>query len=108
MQAGAETFKNCTIEIPMDEEENGNSNQNKLDDWKLCSFRIDLHENKVLLFVLKFKLFHWICKGDLYAQCLKIAKKVAFNIASEASYIYILSGHKFIKNAKKWSILASF
>ena len=27
---------------------------------------------------------------------------------SEASYIYILSGQKFIKNAKKWSILASF
>ena len=27
-------------------------------------------------------------------------KKVAFNIASEASYVYILSGQKFIKNAK--------
>ena len=26
------------------------------------------------------------------AQCLKITQKVAFNIASEASYIYILSG----------------
>ena len=25
------------------------------------------------------------------AQCLKITEKVAFNIASEASYIYILS-----------------
>ena len=35
------------------------------------------------------------------SQCVKIAKKVAFNIASEASYIYILSGQKFIKNAKK-------
>ena len=30
-------------------------------------------------------------------------RKVAFNIASEASYVYILSGHKFIKNTKKWS-----
>ena len=27
-------------------------------------------------------------------------KKVAFNIASEASYVYILNGQKFIKNAK--------
>ena len=35
------------------------------------------------------------------AQCLKITEKVAFNIASEASYVYILSGQKLIKNAKK-------
>ena len=34
------------------------------------------------------------------SQCLKIAKKVAFNIASEASYVYILSGKKLMKNAK--------
>ena len=27
-------------------------------------------------------------------------KKVSFNIASEASYVYILSDQKFIKNAK--------
>ena len=27
-------------------------------------------------------------------------KKVSFNIASEASYVYILSRQKFIKNAK--------
>ena len=27
-------------------------------------------------------------------------QKVAFNIASETSYVYILSGQKFIKNAK--------
>ena len=31
------------------------------------------------------------------AQCLKITEKVAFNIAS---YVYILSGQKFIKKAK--------
>ena len=36
------------------------------------------------------------------AQCLKIAQKVSYNIASEASYVYILSGQKFIVN------LASF
>ena len=33
-------------------------------------------------------------------QCLKIAQKVSFNIASEASYVYILSGQKFIKMPK--------
>ena len=43
--------------------------------------------------------------------------KVSFNIASVASYVYILSGQKFIKNAKnglnieffeKWDILSNF
>ena len=36
-----------------------------------------------------------------YTQCLKVIEKVAFNIASEVSNVYILSGQKFIKNAKK-------
>ena len=31
--------------------------------------------------------------------CLKITEKVALNIASEASYVYILSLQKLIKNA---------
>ena len=35
------------------------------------------------------------------AQYLKIAEKVSLhNIVSEASYVYILSGQKLIKNAK--------
>ena len=34
------------------------------------------------------------------ARCLKITEKVAFYIASEASYVYILSGKKLIKNDK--------
>ena len=38
-------------------------------------------------------------------RCLKIPKKVSFNLASEASYVYILSGQKLIKNCQ---ILASF
>ena len=42
------------------------------------------------------------------ARCLKITEKVSFNIVSEVSYVYILSGQKLIKNAKKRSILASF
>ena len=35
-----------------------------------------------------------------FSQCLKITEKVAFNIASEASCVYILSGQNFIQNAK--------
>ena len=35
-----------------------------------------------------------------HSQCLKIIEKVSCNMASEASYVYILSGQKFIKNAK--------
>ena len=31
-------------------------------------------------------------------QCLKITEKVSFNSASEASYVYKISGLKFIKN----------
>ena len=33
-------------------------------------------------------------------RCLKITEKVSFNIASEASYVFILSGQKLIKNTK--------
>ena len=33
-------------------------------------------------------------------RCLKITEKVSFNIASEASYVYILSGQKLIKMPK--------
>ena len=33
-------------------------------------------------------------------RCFKITEKVSFNIASEASYSYILSGQKLIKDAK--------
>ena len=46
-------------------------------------------------------------KNYINSRCLKIVEKVSFNIASEASYVYILSGQKFIKNAKMvktWSL----
>ena len=33
-------------------------------------------------------------------QWLKFTENVSFNIASEASYVYILSGQKFIENVK--------
>ena len=42
------------------------------------------------------------------ARCLKITEKVSFNIASEASYVYILRGQKFIKNAKNGPIWRVF
>ena len=36
-------------------------------------------------------------------RCLKITEKVSFNIASEASYVYILNGQKLIfKNDENW------
>ena len=43
-----------------------------------------------------------------WSRCLKIKEKVSFNIASEASYDYILSGQKFIKNAKNGPIWRVF
>ena len=35
-----------------------------------------------------------------FSLCLEITEKVSFNIASEASYVYILRGQKFNKNTK--------
>ena len=37
---------------------------------------------------------------SVHCTLLENHKKVSFNTASEASYVYILSGRKFIKNAK--------
>ena len=42
--------------------------------------------------------------GLTAARCLKITEKVSFNIASEVSYIYILSGQKLTKKAKNGPI----
>ena len=39
---------------------------------------------------------------------MKITEKVSLNIASEASYVHILSGQKLIKNAKNGKFLAIF
>ena len=35
------------------------------------------------------------------SQCLKIIEKVSLYMMSEASYVYILSGHNLSKNAEK-------
>ena len=48
------------------------------------------------------KLFKKWKKPEFLPQFLKITEKVSFNIASEASYVYILSGQKFIENAKNF------
>ena len=42
------------------------------------------------------------------SQSLKITEKVSFNIASEASYFYILSGQKLTKKAKNGQFLRVF
>ena len=41
-------------------------------------------------------------------QCLKITEKVSFNIMSEASYVYILSGQKVHSKCQIWPIFKSF
>ena len=56
--------------------------------------------SKAKLFPLLLKKFFVKVPKPMTTQCLKITEKVAYNIASEASYVYILSGQKFIKNAK--------
>ena len=45
----------------------------------------------------------WPQYNPTKAQCLKITEKVSFNIASEASYAYILSGQKLIKMPKMFN-----
>ena len=47
-------------------------------------------------------------RQDSFARCLKITEKVLFNIASEASYVYILSGQKLKKNAQNGSFWQVF
>ena len=63
------------------------------------SFQLWLHlKSPLVLLSQPQKVAHPVI-GSI-AQCLKITEKVSFNIASEASYVSILSGQKLIKNAK--------
>ena len=41
-------------------------------------------------------------------QCLKVTENVSFKIASEAIYVYILRGQKFVKNAENGPIWRLF
>ena len=54
----------------------------------------------VFYLIKELQLMKWRRDKAASSRCLKITKKVSFNIASEASYVYILSGQKLIKNAK--------
>ena len=55
-----------------------------------------------------YKVQYFFGGSRTSVRCLEITEKVSFNIASEASYVNILSGQKLINNGQKWSILASF
>ena len=73
---------------------------------KCCSsirYHISCHSafNPIIIYYTLFNFTVW-------SQCLKITGKVAFKIASEASYVYILSGQKFIKNVKNWCKMPKF
>ena len=63
-----------------------------------------------ILLILGLQGYCGMCYGTLYSnpRCLKITEKVSFNITSEASYVYISSGQKLIKNAKNGSFWRVF
>ena len=61
-----------------------------------------VHHYIYILFLL------WGEKTNFILHNIKNHKKVSFNNASEASYVYNLSGQKFNQKCQKWSILASF
>ena len=63
---------------------------------KNLHFRVNLfdYENETT----NYELNNWQIMR--ITQCLEITEKVSFNIASEASYVYILSRQKFIKNGQ--------
>lgn len=53
------------------------------------------------LFSSSFQSTFWtLCNICEFRKQLKFTEKVSINIASESSYIYILIGHKFIRNSK--------
>ena len=50
----------------------------------------------------------WYKEAASSSRCLKITEKVLFNIASKASYVYILNGQKLISNTKNGSFWRVF
>ena len=84
-------------------------------DHKWTNFLVELNRQTVVCpnispFIFRSYIFRFRDKFDelalrinygnqTKARCLKITKKVSFN-ASEASYVYIMSGQKFIKTPK--------
>ena len=51
-----------------------------------------------------YNIFLEKVRRQTHSRCLKITENVSFNIASEASNAYILSGQKLIKNAKNGQV----
>ena len=76
--------------------------------WKTkAAQKIEFWESFSRLLFNKESVFFSSLEGRQKAQFLKLTEKVSFNIASEASYIYVLNGEKLIKIAKNL-ILVSF
>ena len=78
--------------------------------WKtkaVVAQKIEFWESFSRLLFNKESVFFSSLEWRQKAQCLKLTEKVSFNIASEASYIYVLNGEKLIKIAKNL-ILVSF
>ena len=85
--------------------------------WQLQSYWYqNIYNNVNRFFFLLWRIFPFcasfiktIPTSEASSRSLNITEKVAFNIASEASHVYILSGQKFSENAKNdqfWRVFA--
>ena len=74
----------------------------KKDQLDLISFGM---QRSAQISELQSTSLEYVVKGKRpFARCLKITeKKVSFNIVRAGNYGYILSGQKFIKNAKNYN-----
>ena len=77
------------------------SENNKL---KCLLSPLNMHDVHLSLWIQSVKFDR---EYGYHARCLKIPKNVSFNIATEASYVFILCVQKFIKIAKNSPILPS-
>ena len=62
-----------------------------------------LLKSQTILYSIQSIYFQNNTKNYTISQCLKITEKVSLKFASEASYVYVLSGQKLIKNAQNGS-----
>ena len=96
-----------TCEKGLDQDVKAIFQQNRKLLWKL-----DEHGHSALMIACIYgheAIVKFLLNTNLpQARSLKITSKVVFNIASEASYVYILSVQKFIKNAKNGPIWRVF
>ena len=67
--------------------------------WIFAPHSCKLQMHKTTTDWISERVFHLIFIAST-SRCLKIIEKVSFNTASEASYLYILSGQKLIKMPK--------